>query len=544
MHKKSLLFALVALLVCQMASAQVALTVDMGSVVNPARAEYYCLNFQNALNPAVASNTAYKARVDELKPKIVRYHAGEQIQNGHSYNWVDYTNKVWNKTKIGDVLRHKPASATDVLITITGWPTWMDVNADKKLDEDKKAAYAAFCADLVDIVNNQLGLGYKVKYWEPFNEKDGGDYKGSSDMWHLADIFKRCHDAMKLKDPNIKVVGGAWRQPWDADIDHFLYNLGGRYLDVWSHHNYASGGETNIPAVYRKANLNGGIDNVRNKLNAKGFSAVPIWLDEWNIFYSWEATGYAYMTNYVSAVFDALVLKNLLNNGKAAAVFVWNAADGRYGKIRSDFTGLNPGGHVFKLFGQYGVGNVMRTTSSRDTLVDGLTIKNSGGGKVMFMLINRSQTSQNVTLGTGTWGPSADGVLKRVISPAGYAESSVSWAGSIAGKVISTPANSVTVFIATIPVGSRVATLEENASISRLAVHPNPSSGVLHLRRKDAAGDVRVAVYDVAGRKIAEVAVNGDAPATLDLSGQRPGVYLLKTFSRQGKPEVLKVVLQ
>jgi hypothetical protein len=119
----------------------------------------------------------------------------------------------------------------------------------------------------------------------------------------------------------------------------------------------------------------------------------------------------------------------------------------------------------------------------------------------MFMLINRSQTAQNVTLGTGTWGPSADGVLKRVISPAGYAESSVSWAGSIAGKVIATPANSVTVFIATIPVGSRVATLEQNASISRVAVYPNPSSGVLHLRRKGDAGDVRAAVYDVAGRK-------------------------------------------
>ncbi len=543
MKNKSLLFALLALLVCRVATAQVALTVDMGSVVNPARAEYYCVNFQNAFDPAIAANTSYKARVEELKSKIVRYHASEQIKDGHSYNWIDYTNKVWNKTKIGNVLRNKPASATDVLVTITGWPTWMDLNADGKLDDDKKAAYATFCADLVDIVNNQLGLGYRVKYWEPFNEKDGGAYKGSADMWHLADIFKRCHDAMKLKDANIKLVGGAWRQPWDGDIDHFLYNLGGRYLDVWSHHNYGSGGETSIPAIYKKANLNGGIDNVRNKLNAKGYSAVPIWLDEWNIFYSWDAAGYANMTNHVGAVYDALVLKNLLNNGKAAAVFAWNAADGRYGKVRSDFTGLNPGGHLFKLLNQYAVGSVMRTTSSRDTLVDALTVKNSGAGKVTFVVINRSQTSQNVTLGTGTWAPSADGVLKRVIASTGYAESTVSWAGSIAGKVISTPANSVTVFIATIPVGSRVATLAENASVSQVAVYPNPSSGVLYLRRKGDATDVRVAAYDVAGRKLSEVEV-GATPATLDLSGQRPGIYLLKTTSRRGKPEVLKVVLQ
>ncbi len=39
MHKKPFLFALLGLLVCRMASAQVALTVDMNSVVNPARAE-------------------------------------------------------------------------------------------------------------------------------------------------------------------------------------------------------------------------------------------------------------------------------------------------------------------------------------------------------------------------------------------------------------------------------------------------------------------------------------------------------------------------
>ncbi len=65
MHKKPFLFALLGLLVCRMASAQVALTVDMGSVVNPARAEYYSINFQRAFDPAVAGNTSFKARVDE-----------------------------------------------------------------------------------------------------------------------------------------------------------------------------------------------------------------------------------------------------------------------------------------------------------------------------------------------------------------------------------------------------------------------------------------------------------------------------------------------
>jgi hypothetical protein len=51
MHKKPLLFALLGLLVCRMASAQVALTVDMGSVVNPARASTIPSTFSGPLTP-------------------------------------------------------------------------------------------------------------------------------------------------------------------------------------------------------------------------------------------------------------------------------------------------------------------------------------------------------------------------------------------------------------------------------------------------------------------------------------------------------------
>ncbi len=96
----------------------------------------------------------------------------------------------------------------------------------------------------------------------------------------------------------------------------------------------------------------------------------------------------------------------------------------------------------------------MRTISDIDTLVDGLTVRNTSDGKMMFVVINRSQNTQRVSLKAGTWAPSADQILKRVISSAGYAETTISLANTISTNTFST-ANSVTVFIATIPSGAR-----------------------------------------------------------------------------------------
>ena len=296
--------------ISNIAQAQINVNVDMNATIATAKAEHYGLNFQNAFDPAIASNSAYKARVDELQPKIVRYHAAEQIINGHASSWIDYATQTWNATKINQVLSQKPASATDILITISGWPTWMDTDGNGKLDDDKKDTYANFCADLVQIVNNQLG--YNVKYWEPFNEMDGGNYIGSSDMWHLADIHKKCFTAMKAKSAAIKIVGGAWRQHWDNDINDFLYNLGGGYLDVWSHHNYGGGDDTDITNLYTKTRFDYGITNIRTKLNEKGYSAVPIWLGEFNIYWAWNNVGFENMTNHVGATFDALSYKYLI----------------------------------------------------------------------------------------------------------------------------------------------------------------------------------------------------------------------------------------
>ena len=470
MKKQILVAVTLCFLLFQTAWSQVNLTLNPNSVVSQADRSLYGINFQRALNNSVATNTSFKARVNELNPSMVRYHAYEQISNGHGNSWVNYSTQSWDVSKIDAVLDNSPVSGDNIVITITGWPTWMDTNNDGRLDGDKSLMYFNFCADLVDIVNNQLG--HNVKYWEPFNEKDGGTYSGSSDMVLLADIFKGCHAAMKAEDSAIKMVGGAWRQPWDADIDAFLSNLGSQYLDVWSHHEYGGSGETNVQTLYNRTNLHYGISHMRTKLDQAGYTGVPVWQDEWNIYWSYNENGYQNMTNNVGAVYDALCYKRIAEQGIAGAIFSWNAADGRYGKIKSDFSGLNPGGHVFDLLSEYGHGDVLSITSGNDTQIEGFSVKNAGNNTQMIAIMNRHSSSVNVNFSAGGWTPTSDVVTKHVISSSGYSTSTVSWANDVLGSV-ATAASSVTIFVSTAsgggadqsgaPIGSTIA-LKANAN--------------------------------------------------------------------------------
>ena len=179
--------------------------------------------------------------MNELGLEFVRYHAAEQINCGNSKAWIDCNTQTWNASKIDDVLEDAATTDDKIMITITKWPSW--ISTAKKLPDNKKTEFANFCADLVDIVNNQLG--YNIKYWEPFNEIDNGSgaYSGSSDMWQVADIFIRCQNAMKAVDPTIKVCGPAFADPYKGDVQHFLYNLQNRgaSLDLYTHHEYGGG---------------------------------------------------------------------------------------------------------------------------------------------------------------------------------------------------------------------------------------------------------------------------------------------------------------
>ncbi|NJM15978.1 MAG: hypothetical protein HC896_11965 [Bacteroidales bacterium] len=362
------------------------------------------------------------------------------ISEGSPESWVNFSSKTWNATKIATVLNNMPVSGASVMINIPGPMPWMDLNNDGKVDDDLKWMYANWCAALVKVVNKDMGK--KIVYWEPINEPDH-KYSGSSDMYHLADLFKQCYDAMKAVDGTIKVGGPAWSQPWDADIDHFLYNMqGSTKIDFWTHHEYFGCGITDITEIYGK-DLSWGANNVRAKLDAKGFNSLPIWIDEYNIQWAWDCGGSANMTNAVGAVFDALIFKRAIENGNISRMAAWNAADGTYGKIRSDFSALTPGGQVYKAFNAYGRGDVKKTTTSDAAKVEGYAVKASNGN-MMFALMCKN-ASASAKLNVSGFTPASTSVLKRVISGSGVTESTVTWSQATSTQSLS--ANTVTILL-------------------------------------------------------------------------------------------------
>ncbi|MEM9857808.1 MAG: DNRLRE domain-containing protein [Bacteroidota bacterium] len=420
------LIGCIVVLLIKEASGQVIVNSDMTTTVATALPEHYGINFQRGMAGFVAEDPAYQARVNELGAKIVRYHAAEQIIDGNSKSWVDYTNRKWDSTRVARVLNQKPIGAT-VLITITGWPTWMRDPADsRRLHPDSLQVYADFCGELVDLVNNKLGQG--IVYWEPFNEKDRAGYDGPSDMVDLANIYKACRLSMLQADPTIKMVAAAFREPFQTNIDNFLAELSPGEMDVFSFHQYGGGSETDTTAVYNRAdNFVGGVSSARSKLNNAGFTNIPIWMNEWNIYLTFSADQtLRFMRSEIGGVFDALAYKYTIEAGQVDAMFSWNAADGTYGKIRDNFSRLNPAGHIMSLYNKYGVGEVKASTTTDDTKVLGYTVQQPSG-EAMFSLINRSETAQNVNFIAGGWEPANPSVIKHTINKSGLTVDTVQW---------------------------------------------------------------------------------------------------------------------
>ena len=81
---------------------------------------------------------------------------------------------------------------------------------------------------------------------------------------------------------------------------------------------------------------------------------------------------------------------------------------------------------------------------------------------------------------------------------------------------------------------------EETDAPSALSVHPNPSSG----RFTVTGGELReIAVYNATGRTVYTTPCNGKT-ATIDLSDQPDGLYLVGVTDKNGRRSVQKVVKQ
>lgn len=323
--------------------------------------------------------------------------------------WIDTANKKWDREKIKRALNglypHNPV----LLLNIPAWPEWMDADKDNFLDADQKDAYAAFCVDLVRIVN--VDLKHRVAYWEITNERDGlyyGDfqknngYGGLKDptkldrLDELADIYNRCAVAMKKVDPTIQTGGPALaRSDW-TDFTRRFVRLTLPNLDFYSYHVYVSGDRNDSDdAIYDGAQGIGSatraIVDILKEESPKRH--IPAFLNEYNISWSWEVRD-PRMTNNKGVVFDALSLIAALSNG-ADGTNAWNEKDGIYGKIAPDDT-LRPGAHGFHLFNGYLRGQVVSSSSSDDKSVVTFAVVDVAKKQRSLLIVNRSDVHQRI----------------------------------------------------------------------------------------------------------------------------------------------------
>ena len=409
--------------------AQITLNIDPTQVVGLAKPNHYAINKWQGMDSAVASHADYQARIKELNPKLVRYHAAEQMKCKQGKRWIDgkswinCSKQEWDANHIQKVLSHTAVSGVQIVINISTYPEWI---ASPNIE-----AYAQFCADLVRIVNVDLGMG--VKYWEPINEWNIKGYNGIE----IADHYIACYQAMKAVDPSIKLCGPVSTHPQDGTILPFLEKLRdtGTPLDLFTYHQYQFG-NTDDPSpaeIYERSNsFVDGIRIVRDKLDATGFEDIEIFVDEWNIFWAYDAAGNQHMTSEVGACFDALVLKHIIEESEGLKLFgmaAWEDAGGSYGKIKQDFSGMNPGGHLLQLLNAHGVGEAVGCSSSRSAAVEGFAVKRNDG-TLMIAVINRAlDGDRNVHIATDNWKPAGDlnDVTKYVINSYGLSTDTVSW---------------------------------------------------------------------------------------------------------------------
>ncbi|MUG92030.1 DUF4114 domain-containing protein [Scytonema sp. UIC 10036] len=442
-----------------MATTSLNVTVDWNAVEGQTKNEHFGINVYRAV--ADAGNSKYRSNMNHMSPGIIRFHNMDYMKDSSKdHGLIDTENKTWDAQKVINTIQASiDMFGTDQpqrMFNIPSWPSWMDANNDGYLDSDRFDEYANLCADLVKIVNKDNKFG--VQYWEITNEKDieyfsifhtkSGwgkliDPNQPNRLDELITIYNKVAEAMKAVDPSIKVGGPSVARPdltpfYEPFIKGTLHNL-----DFFTYHYYPTGSaSTSDEQVFNATNSIGkytkSIVDTLKKLSPD--REIPAMLGEYNISWTWE-THDPRMTNNKGAVFDALSIIEAIDNG-AAASLSWNEKDGSYGKTSYNDT-LRPGGQLLHLFNEYLVGNRI-STSSNNSNITTFAVDRPGSHKA-YVLINSSNSAQEVAVTFNNWNSTQSNVSKHIISDAGYSQELTAW-DTVNNSTIFLPANSVIFF--------------------------------------------------------------------------------------------------
>jgi len=409
-------------------AAQVNVSVDWSDVKYDIDPMAFGVNGFKAPDPAKTTNVSYRDNMKYMLGTreggaLFRIHTWEMLGSG-SNGWI--TGTTWNATKVKNAIKGlTDAGITNICINIPD-----GISSSNKIGNI--AGFAAFCADLVRIVNVDGALG--VKYWEMPNEADN-NLNGTQQ----AAVFNAAAAAMKAVDPSIKTGGPAVARPdYQAEIKKFI-DATLSNLDFLSFHCY--GGGMTDEAVWDAAGAEWYCQYMSDYLNEKSPDRrIPVFYDEFNVAWSWDLAQ-AQQNGICGAIYDALTLTRASDAGNGSIIFAaWNEMDGSYGKMDDSYN-LRPAAHVYHIFNEFVYGERVATTTSNDGAVVPYAAK-SPDGRHTVVLTNRTKSQQTARVSFSGWTP--DGNLSVFqLTPSGYGEKTAVAASALQNG-ISLPAQSVT----------------------------------------------------------------------------------------------------
>ncbi len=408
---------LLCLIIVTFSFAQIDITVRWNRPRGEITPKLFGVNVWGGYDPDKSTHPVYQDNMTLMSPGLIRFHSSESTRdsNEHSRGWVNYDTQSWDSGKIDEVLGAFGDHVQNAMMTISNWPIWFDEDGNGRLDADQFDAYAEWCAELVRVINVELDYG--ITFWTTFNEAEN---KVQGNAAGLADLFNRCAEAMKAVDPSIKVGGGEWTQPWDdSGLDTFI-SLAKDHMDFFCYHHYVTGDSEKPDAeIFSAASgIASRAGAIRNKLKSAGIGDIPLYLSEYNVFWSWQYDqSRGFQRSIQGAIYNALLLKYSAEGGVLDGTLLWNDCDGIYGIMDSSFE-PRPSMYVMMLKNRFLCGTPVSSSSRKSSVVNAFAVDAPIGKAVM--LINQSEEEQAVHLMFDAWAPSASSAERHIITEMGY----------------------------------------------------------------------------------------------------------------------------
>ena len=358
------------------------LSVDWKAEVGATTPATFSANDEMCTSGANGSgSTAYAKNLSDIGIKFFRLHCGSLTDD-----WSDVSTRRWNVKAIKAGYDAPYLRGATIVQNIPSPPSWLR-NGDGTVSD--VPAYAAYCAQLVAIVNTQLKK--HVVYWEPMNEWEDR-YKGN---WTQAcTVYNQCAEAMKHQDPSIK-VGPALEWPNQGGIVQPLLHQCAGNVDFIAYHSYYSSGptESNDAWMTKASAMDHDVTNTRDSIKqyAPG-RTIPILLDEYNLDGNWNDSETRQHTN-IGAVYFATTLKHDAYAG-VFACSIWSAKEGTYG-ITDMSDHLRTPAYLFQWANHNLIGTLVKTTSDSPK-VEAMAVRQNGTPAVM--VINKASGTATIHL--------------------------------------------------------------------------------------------------------------------------------------------------